>query len=1026
MSQYPYNYGLWPMPSTSQQHSYQPLHPSASAHGAHPDANPLEGQYAASQASFEYNANRIPGLGATSPPTASNQQVPGLLTGWDSASALPSAPPAANNGHQDTSFYSPQHPVQDHASSSAPAAIARPQSDDDDVEEGELSEGQFDDLYEPTEPASRPQPSSGPAAIELAEEVVDISESRDLSEVDLQDTTFYEEDEPGEITSDINDASTSHQAVADRGSAPGDRQKPRAAGRERSGSYSPYLSPREIHHEDASSEEPMMEDVVLEHELGVGPGEGQQPMNGSSVQITSQGQSHESLDQATAPFRSLDEAKKEAQKSILRLIPYGVKYQTYIEEGFDEKVIKSLFTDLGLNPPPIASNSNEDAQTERRSAEQTVAPLTHPVDRPASTNGGSAAAGSEERKDRIARLLALKASKPPAASPKAAAEPPSKTAWSSLDKTKTKKKQKQQKKMEALRKARDAKTAQAAAARPTATSGPAQAEIAPPMSQANAATSLQTTEEQQPSAATMPPRPPSQPLLASLRASSAQAGASTINVRKRPVASDFVDYPSAGGSLKRPFGQGRADSSLIIHVSDDSDDEDVEMEVDSPEESQTAAPRRTDSPTRRGLSFRDHPPLPDIPQRNYASSASSIRTPPNGFRNGTSREIDELERKEKQIQEMKRKIAEAEARKAKKVSTPAHTPNPTANDSPPPNDAPRPSTRRIVSMSDVDKNDGPSSQLLSGVASAKLPKPSERRNSAQEAKHERRARISSMLLPKLDVGLQEKMAKMRLWQDRVAKLQAEIEAEAAEKARLEAEMAELSTVPSPRSENGETSSSVLTDAQQPEKLTSESSSRHVSQGAADHNARRGTEDAVADTQVAALGETLVVSPGAHGQADGDGQSNPGGRRTGSRNAGRERDANQAEDSDLPVENSDDSEANSPPAGDSAAMDVTDSGDEAPQEDAIVATDADHVSLSPAAASGSVGGDDDGDEVAALPAQISDVGVPDATPDSPAGTGGEVPTVAAQGSVDTVTNTSQVAATAPAGPVEPKPSFTPYV
>src|SRR3569833_2569525 len=125
MSQYPNNYGLWPMPSTSQQHSYQPLHPSASAHGAHPDANPLEGQYAASQASYEYNANRIPGIGATSPPTASNQQVPGLLTGWDSASALTSAPPAANNVHQVTSFYSPHRRGRGRAAAAAPGAGAR-------------------------------------------------------------------------------------------------------------------------------------------------------------------------------------------------------------------------------------------------------------------------------------------------------------------------------------------------------------------------------------------------------------------------------------------------------------------------------------------------------------------------------------------------------------------------------------------------------------------------------------------------------------------------------------------------------------------------------------------------------------------------------------------------------------------------------------------------------------------------------------------------------------------------------------
>ena len=47
----------------------------------------------------------------------------------------------------------------------------------------------------------------------------------------------------------------------------------------------------------------------------------------------------------------MDEAKKEAQKAILRLWPMGVKYQHYIDEGLDESVVKPLFEALRLESP---------------------------------------------------------------------------------------------------------------------------------------------------------------------------------------------------------------------------------------------------------------------------------------------------------------------------------------------------------------------------------------------------------------------------------------------------------------------------------------------------------------------------------------------------------------------------------------------------------------------------------------------------------------------------------------------------
>ncbi len=481
------------------------------------------------------------------------------------------------------------------------------------------------------------------------------------------------------------------------------------------------------------------------------------------------------------PFKSVDEAKKEAQKSIMRLFPYGVKYETYINEGFDEDVIKSLFTELGLT----SSSAKSDQGPAKQAGEaQSATPQT---EMPSQAANGKATEKSEERKDRIARLLAAKASK---LTPPATQQPPKAPEKPAKEKTKSAKEQLLQQKIEALQKARDAKAVQGAA--------PAAAQAIPPPDAPTGPRSMQTIT--QPAAVTGKGRPvlpqegqgisppaqkgitPVQPLSVSELPSS--SAATSVYGRKRPVATDFNDYYSADGSLKRQFGQSRPDSSLVIDVSDGSDDNDVEMDMDSPGlvDGQSSTAQRTYSPSRKGLSFRDHPPLSDISQRNYASPSSSVPTPPNGVSNGATRLKDEeYNQKMKEIEEMKRKIAEAEAKKATKTSTPAQTPRGTHGS--PEGDPPRPALRQAVSTSDGDKDEEASSQLLAEAASAQtlmplVPTPE------GETKQERRARIVSLQLPKVENSLQEKTAKLRLMQDRVARLQAEIDDITAQRKQL--------------------------------------------------------------------------------------------------------------------------------------------------------------------------------------------------------------------------------------------------
>ncbi|EON95947.1 hypothetical protein UCRPA7_8600 [Phaeoacremonium minimum UCRPA7] len=91
----------------------------------------------------------------------------------------------------------------------------------------------------------------------------------------------------------------------------------------------------------------------------------------------------------------------------------------------------------------------------------------------------------------------------------------------------------------------------------------------------------------------------------------------------------------------------------------------------------------------------------------------------------------------------------------------------------------------------VESSDGPSAQLISEAQSIKLPKRSDLASSSQESTRERRLRISSVQLPRIEAGLAEKNAKLKLLRDAEAKLQAEISAAMAEQKRLNEEMSTL-------------------------------------------------------------------------------------------------------------------------------------------------------------------------------------------------------------------------------------------
>jgi len=532
---------------------------------------------------------------------------------------------------------------------------------------------------------------------------------------------------------------------------------------------------------------------------------------------------------ATGAFNSLPEAKKEAQKAILRLWPLGVKYQNYIDEGFDEKVIKGLFRDLHLDMPKTTADSSapqpKEAHlrdggvsnpTQPSQPSDTQAQQATPATKETSTPSAQSKSG-EERKDRIARLLAAKAAKapaapkPPAPAPKqvkqsipeaqqqeSAPTPP--TLAPSKSKAWGEKERLLQQKIAALQKSRAQKSTTDTVASAAVQVGSNGAPV--PQTTANPApVSIPTG----PRAAGLP-QPPATipPTSSSSHAPIASLGLLTdskqnpSSQRKRPVASDFVEYSAGPAPPKRPFGQARKETSLIIDVSDVSDDEDVEMDMDMGSPVDETLPFQSSTVHgHRGPAVRDFPPLTDtFPQRQFSSPAPSV-TPPAGATNNKRHEI-ELGLKEKAIQEMRRKIALAEARRKVKQSsggsvTPSQAaPTPELGE----NDAlPLPRNEAAESTSSPDRSGRASPQLQSVASPARLPKPSEVVRLDPLRRAERRGRLMSLEIPQVESSLQDKLKRLQELQAEQARLKAEIDRSFAEQQRLADELQQLDTTP---------------------------------------------------------------------------------------------------------------------------------------------------------------------------------------------------------------------------------------
>lgn len=514
------------------------------------------------------------------------------------------------------------------------------------------------------------------------------------------------------------------------------------------------------------------------------------------------------------------EARKKAQNAVMNLYPHSIRFQTYVDEGMGE-VAGSLFDELGLSREAVYvggdTAENQLASAPRASGEENGISQLGPL---STLANGKQPAKNGSASDHPSTI--------PATSTTAVAKPTGMT-----DKEKT-----LQSKMDALRKSREER-AQKAAAKNSAksptdstSSAPAQtlpAASAPPSTNNTSSLAAKPAAlplQPQTSGSSAPVQSPKQIVntqqqgptipglfLASTAASPAPSASTQSPVitqtsqRKRPVAADFD--PPASTPFKRPFGQSRNERPLVIDVSDeepDSDDEDVAMDLESQADQDSPMLSSRNLSDQRSMSLQNMPPLTDFSSNKHftpPSNSSAPGTPPVSQQapKAAIGRPEVLQRKETEIEELKKKIAEAEARK-KARQTPSGTRTPRAVEIPA-SDAKDTAaananlaskveaSMKTQHMIDVAENKVSSDQQkLAEVQAAELQKAAELSRNEAERKRLRREKLATDL-PLVDAEVQQSQTKLEQLKAEIARLEAEVNKNLEAKRAMAEEMERL-------------------------------------------------------------------------------------------------------------------------------------------------------------------------------------------------------------------------------------------
>ncbi|KAG9258604.1 uncharacterized protein F5Z01DRAFT_643718 [Emericellopsis atlantica] len=588
--------------------------------------------------------------------------------------------------------------------------------------------------FHPTRPA---EPTTTDAA--KAPNATTDDDDMDEGEISENDDIYGSEDQAGEVTENAQTTDGTTTA-ADRGS------------------YSPHLSPRELE----QTEPPIDEQVT-------------------------------SLPDTKAP--SIHELHSRVHAAILQLQALNVEPHHYLDEGIDPKMLEDLFREVGLPfiPKPASGLPvNSPPETVEKAAPPTeTAPKQLPASKPIVPTDSAA----ESRKDRIARLLAAKGSTksanvssdetsktgPAAPSSSAVSEttPAITTTPSPAAQAQAAKSELLRQKMEALKKRRER---QARAPETAATDENGTTAVAPsPKVPAHAAA---TVSESLPSMTNPAGSTPT------------QRPQAAVPVAKRPVASDFDNEPDV--PAKRLFGQHRPAQPLLIDVSDDDDDE--AMDLDSPE-MRPASIDRPSSPFKI-------PALKSLHQPPSSHAGSPAVTPP-----ATTPGVQSYQDKMKEIEAMKRSIAEREALRKAKQSRPA---SPAA--------ATMGSPQRASSLPCSENGLSPT---ISPVQLQQRSQPLPKASSFSENDRLRQSRSQSRIASD---RILEKEMRLKALESQMKRLQRELDQEREEEERLRSEQPDaLATEGQPDAEHRPQSPTMLsTEASQSEEVpraTTEAGSR---------------------------------------------------------------------------------------------------------------------------------------------------------------------------------------------------------
>ncbi len=544
---------------------------------------------------------------------------------------------------------------------------------------------------------------------------------------------------------------------------------------------------------------------------------------------------------SAANGKSVAEYRKKAQAAILNLLPYDVRYQTYIDEGFKEDIVGALFDDLkmprtsskNLNGPHTASGSQSSYKQQNGigTTSQSISVGKNDVGQ-----SGLLSVGSNIQQP-ISKGQSISQASLSSSTNIASASTPAQLKSTTM----TEKERTLQTKMEALRKSREERAQKAAAkTNPTTAPGPApqsdeskatetlEKSHSPPKSPIvpkarSQASTPQHVSSHPPPAPSLPQKPPvnmqQQPpvipglFLASSGASPApqptpQATLPTpipSSQRKRPVAADFDDHLPTMNTVKRPFGysphnEGR--QSLVIDLSDD-EDEDVAMDLDSQadRDSPVSSTRKMSDP--RSTSAQNIPLATASSRKPFTPPNSAATNTPSMAQTNSKASLggpDVLLRKQSEIEELKKKIAEAEARK-KARQTPSGTRTPRTSESgsevkdanPPDANLGNKVAASFKMQNLIAIAAGKATmeqQKLANAQAAESEKAAELKRNEAEQKRLRRAKIASDL-PLVEAEVLQNQTKLEQLRAEMARIEAAVQKNLEDKRRLAEEMERL-------------------------------------------------------------------------------------------------------------------------------------------------------------------------------------------------------------------------------------------